>query len=90
MTEYWNQYMLGNKAKRKDTFCSMYVESKVIIRKLIDLLQQREWSIRNAAENRFCDSCVTDDERWTDQKDHHGGCEFVDTILKAEKFINEA
>lgn len=40
------------------------------------VLRGCEWLTRNMAENPYCPSCATNDDRWRDQVEHHPGCEW--------------
>lgn len=60
-----------------------------LLREALQLLEDREWDTRNAAENIYCPECVRDDERYKDQQDHHPGCRFVATRDGLRKALEE-
>jgi hypothetical protein len=51
---------------------------------LVEILEQREFLTRNAAENNYCPSCDKGDDRWHDQYTHYEGCPFL-ALLTAAK-----
>lgn len=58
-----------------------------IINWLIANAKGGEWATRHAAENSYCPYCSNDDDLWTDQKEHHTGCEYVRMMAEAEKLV---
>jgi hypothetical protein len=48
-----------------------------VIHWLIKNAEANEWQTRHAAENRYCPYCHNEDDAWTDQKEHHPGCEYI-------------
>jgi hypothetical protein len=59
-----------------------------LLKNLLELLEEREWSHHNAAENTYCLDCMTEDERWDDQISHHDGCEFVAVVKAARRMLS--
>lgn len=59
-----------------------------LIVKLLAMAKANEWQYRNAAENRYCPYCATDDEQWCDQQEHHEGCQFVAVVAEAEQWLD--
>lgn len=60
---------------------------KELIKRLLSMVRKNEWQYHHAAENPYCPFCVTDDEWWDDQKEHHPGCEYIALVAEAEEYL---
>ena len=58
-----------------------------LIRQLYHICKENEWPTRHAAENPFCPYCHNEDDAWEDQKEHHPGCPWVQTMQVAEDYL---
>ena len=63
------------------------VEAKLMVGRLLVVVKANEWQTRHAAENIYCPYCSNDDDLWHDQCKHHKGCEFIATVMEAERLI---
>lgn len=61
--------------------------AEVLVNRLLKIVQDNEWSIRHAAENRYCPYCEEPADAWTDQKEHHTGCGWVAIVAEAQAFL---
>lgn len=60
---------------------------KQLCKELLEIVEDNEWQIRNAAGNTYCPYCETEDDRWSDQKEHHDGCKYIKIVEKARNAI---
>lgn len=77
-----------NTATSKGTH--MCVEELTKLRRIAEFFMRCEpWEHRHAAENRYCPYCGNhpDIDSWTDQKEHHPSCEWLQ-IQKLWESIN--
>jgi hypothetical protein len=70
-----------------EEFAGYLMKPVEIVGKLLTIVKANEWQYRNAAENRYCPYCATDDEQWCDQREHHEGCQFVAIVTEAEQWL---
>lgn len=61
-------------------------QALALAHRMAEELKGREWLTRNAAENIYCPSCETPDDRWIDQAYHRPGCSYA-ALMEAAKAL---
>lgn len=58
-------------------------------KELLAMVDASEWETRHAAENQYCPYCANDADSWTDQKEHHPGCKWVELTTRAKEALSQ-
>ena len=55
--------------------------------RLLEALRERQWSMRNAAENYYCPACCSKADRYKDQQEHRDSCSYMKLIEDLKKAL---